>query len=192
MIKIGLCITGSFCTLSSVLKAIDDLIAADYDITPIFSYTVSQFDTRFFKQADFERVIIEKCGKTPIKTIVDAEKIGAKSGLKAMVVAPCTGNTLSKLANGITDTPVTMSVKACLRNNLPIVVSISTNDGLGANAQNIGKLLNTRNFYFVPFYQDDAINKPKSLVADTTKIVKALGCALKGEVYQPIIIQKPV
>ncbi len=188
MTKIGLCITGSFCTFSHILNVIDDLVSADYDVTPIFSYNVSDFDTRFFKQKEFENLIIEKTGKHPIKTIVDAEKIGAKSGLKLMLVAPCTGNTLAKLAHGITDTPVTMAVKACLRNNLPIVLSISSNDSLGANAQNIGKLLNTRNVYFVPFKQDDPINKPNSIIADTSKVVYTVNNALITKQVQPILL----
>ncbi len=187
MTKIGLAITGSFCTFSHLINAIDDLIAADYDITPIFSYAVSSYDTRFYKQEDFERIIIEKCGKKPIKTIVDAEKIGTKSGLQAMLVAPCTGNTLAKLTNGITDTPTTMAIKACLRNNLPVVLSLSSNDALGANAQNIGRLLNTRNFFFVPFSQDAPNSKPNSQIADTKLIVYTLNNALKGIQVQPVM-----
>ncbi len=188
MTKIGLCITGSFCTFSNTLNVIDDLIAADYDLTPIFSYNVSNLDTRFFKQKDFEDLVIAKTGKHPIKTIVDAEKIGAKSGLELMLVAPCTGNTLAKLAYGITDTPVTMAVKACLRNNLPVVLSISSNDSLGANAQNIGRLLNSRNVYFVPFKQDDPINKPNSIIADTSKVVYTVNNALITRQVQPILL----
>lgn len=188
MRKIGLCITGSFCTFSSVLTAVDGLINADFDITPVFSFNVANLDTRFFKQTDFENIIIEKTGKIPIKSIVDAEKIGAKSGLELMLVAPCTGNTLAKLSHGITDTPVTMAVKACLRNNLPVVLSVSSNDSLGANAQNIGHMLNVRNVFFVPFRQDAPSAKPNSLVADTKLILPAVEYALERKQYQPVLM----
>lgn len=188
MRKIGICITGSFCTFSNVLNAIDDLIKADFDLTPVFSFNVASLDTRFFKQKDFENLIIEKTGKPPIKNIVDAEKIGAKSGLELMLIAPCTGNTLAKLSHGITDTPVTMATKACLRNNLPVVLSVSSNDSLGANAQNIGHLLNVRNIFFVPFRQDAPSAKPNSLVADTRLILPTVEYALDRMQYQPVLI----
>lgn len=187
MTKIGLCITGSFCTFKSILNAIDDLVAHDFDITPIFSFNVSTLDTRFFKQADFEKLVVEKTGKQPIKTIVDAEPIGTSKGLELMLVAPCTGNTLAKIAHGITDTPVTMAVKAQLRNNRPVVLSVSSNDALGANARNIGALLNTKNIYFVPFGQDAPTKKTNSLIADTTLIVPACREALTGRQMQPAL-----
>lgn len=187
MTKIGLCITGSFCTFKSILNAIDDLVAHDFDITPIFSFNVSTLDTRFFKQADFEKLVVEKTGKQPIKTIVDAEPIGTSKGLELMLVAPCTGNTLAKIAHGITDTPVTMAVKAQLRNNRPVVLSVSSNDALGANARNIGALLNTKNIYFVPFGQDAPTKKTNSLIADTALIVPACKEALAGRQIQPAL-----
>lgn len=183
--KIGLCITGSFCTFANILKAVDQLVAAGYDVTPVFSYNVSSLDTRFFKQADFENTIIEKTGKRPLKTIVEAEPI-AKSDLELMLVAPCTGNTLAKIAHGITDTPVTMAVKATLRNNRPVVLSVSSNDALGANARNIGTLLNTRHVYFVPFGQDAPKSKVNSLIADTSLIIPTIENAMKGIQIQPI------
>ncbi len=187
MTKIGLCITGSFCTFKNILNAIDDLVAHDFDITPIFSFNVSTLDTRFFKQADFEKLVVEKTGKQPIKTIVDAEPIGTSKGLELMLVAPCTGNTLAKIAHGITDTPVTMAVKAQLRNNRPVVLSVSSNDALGANARNIGALLNTKNIYFVPFGQDAPTKKTNSLIADTALIVPACKEALAGRQIQPAL-----
>ena len=187
MISTGLCITGSFCTFKNLLLAIDDLTANGFDITPIFSYNVSSFDTRFFRQADFERLVVEKTGKQPIKSIVDAEPIGTGKGFDLMIVAPCTGNTLAKLAYGITDTPVTMAVKAHLRNNRPTVLSVSSNDALGANAKNIGTLLNTKNIYFVPFGQDAPTKKTNSLIADTTLIVPTCKCAMEGKQIQPIL-----
>lgn len=187
MIKLGLCITGSFCTFKNILKAIDELVKNDFDVTPIFSYNVSSFDTRFYKQSDFESLVVEKTGKQPIKTIVDAEPIGTSKGFDLMLVAPCTGNTIAKIAYGITDTPVTMAVKAHLRNNRPVVLSVSSNDALGANAKNIGALLNTKNIYFVPFGQDAPTKKTNSLIADTTLIVPACNAALEGKQIQPIL-----
>ena len=187
MKKIGLCITGSFCTFSNLLKALDDLIGAGYDVIPVFSYNVSNLDTRFYKQADFERLIVEKTGKTPVKTIVEAETI-TKSGIELMLVAPCTGNTLAKIVGGITDTPTTMAVKATLRTNKPVVLSISSNDALGANAQNVGIALNTKNLYLVPFGQDAPDSKPHSLIADTSLILPTIEKALNHEQIQPIIL----
>lgn len=188
IIKIGLCVTGSFCTFVGALKMVDKLVALGYDITPVFSFNVATLDTRFFKQADFERLITEKTGKTPIKTIPDAEPFGTKGAVDIMLVAPCTGNTLAKLANGITDTPVTLAVKAHLRNNRPVVIAISSNDSLGANARNIGRLLNTRDYYFVPFGQDAPDGKPNSLVADLNLVPKTLEYALSGKQFQPVVL----
>ena len=187
MTKIGLAVTGSFCTFRNLLKAVDDLVAHDFDITPIFSFNVSSFDTRFFKAEDFRREIQSRTGKNPITTIVEAEPIGTSMGLELMLVAPCTGNTLAKIAHGITDTPVTMAVKAQLRNNRPVVLSISSNDALGANAKNIGMLLNTRNVYFVPFSQDAPAVKSNSLIADTSRIRETCELALQGKQIQPVL-----
>ncbi len=187
MTKIGLCITGSFCTFKSILKSIDDLIANDFDITPIVSFNVHELDTRFFKAQDFLDELTAKTGKKPIATIVDAEPIGTQNGLELMLVAPCTGNTMSKITSGITDTPVTMAVKATLRNNKPVVLSVSSNDALGANGTNLGTLLNAKNIYFVPFGQDSPNAKSNSLIADTTLITKTCQMALAGKQLQPIL-----
>lgn len=190
MTKIGLCVTGSFCTFASIVKVLDDLVGA-YDVTPIFSFNVSSLDTRFFKQKDFENIVVQKTGKTPVKTIVDAEAL-TKSGISLMLVAPCTGNTLAKIAHGITDTPVTMAVKVALRTEKPVVLSVSSNDALGANAKNIGALLNTKNVFFVPLEQDAPKNKPHSLVADTSLILPTLSMALSKTQIQPIIKQTKI
>ena len=187
MKKIGLCVTGSFCTFSNLLTAVDALVDAGYEIVPVFSYNVSTLDTRFFKQADFEKYIVEKTGKTPIKTIVEAETI-TKSGIELMLVAPCTGNTLAKLAGGITDGPVTMAAKGHLRNAKPVVLAIATNDGLSASAPNIAALLNRKNYYFVPFGQDNAEAKPTSLIADFTQIIPTVELALEGRQLQPLLL----
>ena len=187
-IKLGLCVTGSFCTFTNTLKMVDELITLGYDITPVFSYNVATLDTRFLKQADFERLIVQKTGKTPVKTIPDAEPFGTKNAVDIMLVAPCTGNTLAKLANGITDTPVTLAVKAHLRNNRPVVIALSSNDSLAANARNLGRLLNTKNYYFVPFGQDAPDAKPNSHGADLNFVPKTLEYALNGKQFQPLVL----
>ena len=187
MTKIGLAVTGSFCTFRNILLAVDDLVAHGFDVTPIFSFNTAKLDTRFYKAAEFEELIKQKTGKTPIKTIPEAEPIGTAKGLELVLVAPCTGNTLAKIAHGITDTPVTMAVKAQLRNNRPVVLSISSNDALGANAKNIGILLNTRNVYFVPFSQDAPAVKSNSLIADTSRIRETCELALQGKQIQPVL-----
>jgi len=147
-------------------------------------------DTRFTTAAQFRRDVIEITGREVIDTIVDAEPIGPKKLLDLVLIAPCTGNTLAKLINGITDTPVLMAAKAHLRNNRPLLISLATNDGLGNNGKNIGMLLNTRNIYLVPFYQDGPESKKNSLTADVEKIRDAAVMALAGKQIQPVIIEK--
>ena len=185
--KIGFAVTGSFCTLSKCLVAIDELIKKGYDITPILSYTVQRFDTRFFQADDFKREITSKTGKKFISTIQEAEPIGPKKLFDCLVVCPATGNTISKIANAVTDTPVTMAVKSHLRNNMAVVLSLSTNDGLSGSAVNIGKLLNRKNIYFVPFGQDDAVNKPCSLMADLSYLDDTIKSAIQGKQFQPLL-----
>lgn len=186
--KIGVGVTGSFCTLKNLLVALRAIMDAGHDITPVFSFNVSNLDTRFFKAKDFEDEVVRITGKLPLKTIVDAEPMGTSAGVDLMLVAPCTGNTLSKIASGITDTPVTMAVKATLRNNKPVVLSLSSNDALGANARNVGILLNTRNVFFVPFTQDAPLKKPNSLVADTTLILPTCEKAIEGKQITPLFL----
>ena len=186
--KIGLGVTGSFCTFKNLLVALNEIVDAGHEVVPVFSYVVSAFDTRFFKANDFEDEIIRLTGKTPIKTIVEAEPMGTAKGVDLMLVAPCTGNTLAKIAHGITDTPVTMAVKATLRNNKPVVLSVSSNDALGANARNIGTLLNTKNLFFVPFGQDAPLKKPNSLIADTSLILPTCEKAIEGKQITPLFL----
>lgn len=187
-IKLGFAICGSFCTFSKALEQITKLSLKNYEITPIFSDFASKTDTRFFEAKDFVNKVEFACKNKAIKSIVEAEPIGPKKMFYALVVAPCTGNTLAKLANGITDTAVTMAVKAHLRNNRPVILGISTNDALGASAQNIGRLLNVRNVFFVPFKQDDSQKKPRSIVCDFEKIEDTIKSALNDEQIQPIIL----
>jgi len=186
-IKIGFAITGSFCTLKQILPYIKQLVDMGNEVTPIFSYSVTDTDTRFFLAKQFRKEVVDITGEEPICTIVDAEPIGPKNLLDVLVVAPCTGNTLAKINHAITDTPVTMAVKAHLRNNMPVVIAISTNDGLSANAKNLGELLNKKNIYFVPYMQDDYVKKTRSVMADFSLIAETIDGALEGRQIQPII-----
>lgn len=185
---VGFAITGSFCTFKQVIAQLKQLAETGVNILPIMSQNAYSTDTRFGSAKDINAEIMNITGHSIIHTIVDAEPIGPKNLLDALVIAPCTGNTLAKLANGITDTAVTMAAKATLRNQKPVVIAVSTNDGLGGSGKNIGMLLNTKNYYFVPFGQDDSKKKPNSLVADMTKITDTLHFALKKEQIQPVII----
>lgn len=184
---IGFAMCGSFCTLRTVIEQIHEIKKLNYNIIPIMSEIVYNTDTRFGKASDFISEIEDLCSHKIIHTITAAEPIGPKGLLDILVVAPCTGNTLAKLANGIADTSVTMAAKSHLRNKKPVLISVSTNDGLGNAAKNIGQLLNHKNIYFVPFGQDDPINKPNSLIADFKMIPEALAGALKGKQLQPIL-----
>lgn len=186
-IKIGFAMTGSFCTFDKVIRELKKLTEI-YDVTPIMSPAASSTDTRFGKAQEFCKEISAACGKDIITTIAQAEPIGPKKLFHALVIAPCTGNTIAKIAGGVTDTSVTMAAKAHLRNERPLIIAASTNDGLGANAKNLGLLLNTKNIYFVPFGQDDPIKKHRSLVADFSKISETVEEALKGGQIQPILI----
>lgn len=187
-VRVGLAITGSFCTFSSVVNQIPLLINGGFDITPIMSDMSYSTDTRFGMAKDFIDSIEKLTGKKIIHTIKEVEPIGPKDLLDILVIAPCTGNTMGKLANGITDTSVTMAAKAHLRNQKPLVISVSSNDALGASARNIGQLLNAKNVYFVPFKQDDFLKKPTSMVANIELILPTIYAALEGKQLEPIII----
>ena len=187
-VKAGFALTGSFCTLGKIILELEKMVAEGAEVLPIISESVDKFDTRFGSADDWKTKIEGITGNKLIKTIVEAEPIGPKSLLDVLVVAPCTGNTLGKLANGITDTSVTMACKAHLRNGKPLVIAISTNDGLGTNAKNIGLLLNFKNVYFVPFGQDDPVKKCSSLMAENGMIIPAIIEALKGRQIQPVLV----
>jgi dipicolinate synthase subunit B len=186
-IKVGFALTGSFCTFEKTLPEIEKLVKEGADVTAIISNSVDKYDTRFGYTNDLKTNLKQVTGKEIVSTIVGAEPIGPKALLDVLVVAPCTGNTLAKVANAVTDTSVTMAVKAHLRNQKPVVIAISTNDGLSANAKNLGLLLNTRNIYFVPFGQDDPMKKCNSLVANMELILPTVLEALKGKQLQPIL-----
>ncbi len=186
--KIGFVLTGSFCTFSKTIPKIKELVKMGSEVIPIMSFNSYNSDTKFGKAKDFINDIEEITGKEIIHTIQGAEPIGPKHLTDIMVVAPCSGNTISKLTYDIIDTPATMAVKSHLRNNLPVVIAPSTNNGLSGNAQNIGVLLNRQNYYFVPFRQDNPITKPRSIVFDSEYIIKTIEYALDGKQIQPILL----
>lgn len=185
--KIGLGITGSFCTFDKILSQIKFLKDEGAEITPVFSFNTQNMNTRFYAANDFINNVESITGNKGIYTIQQAEQVGPKKLFDIMVIAPCTGNTLAKLTNGITDTPVLMASKAHLRNERPLLIAISTNDGLGMNFQNIGRIMNTKNIYFVPFGQDDCIKKPNSLVAYLDKLKPSILSSLNGKQIEPVI-----
>lgn len=184
--NIGFAMCGSFCTYSQVFPVIE-LLCRDYHVTPIFSDSACTTDSRFGTAAEHIETVTELCGTTPLHTISQVEPIGPKKLFDILVIAPCTGNTIAKLAHGIADGPVTMAAKSHLRNGRPVLIAVSTNDALGAAAENIGKLLSRKHYYFVPFRQDDPVGKPNSMVADFTKLPIALEAALEGRQIQPIL-----
>ena len=185
--NIGFALTGSFCTYSQVFPMME-LLSRDYNVTPIFSYAAHAIDSRFGTAPEHLQLAKEICGRPPLTTVEAVEPIGPKKLFDALIIAPCTGNSLAKLAHSIADTPVTMAAKSHLRNGRPVVVAVSTNDGLAGAAENIGRLLARKHYYFVPFGQDDWEKKPASLVADFTLIPQTLEAALEGRQVQPLLL----
>lgn len=187
-VRVGYALTGSFCTFSNSIQAAKTLSEQGAVLTPIFSEHAATIDTRFGKAADHLAAWEQLCGHPAICSIADAEPLGPKNMLDLLVVAPCTANTMAKLALGITDTTVTMAVKSMLRNQKPIVLCLATNDALRASAKNLGLLLNTKHYYFVPLGQDAPDKKPASLVADFKKLPQTVALALEDTQIQPILI----
>ena len=185
--NIGFAICGSFCTFSSVFATMENL-AHTHQLIPIFSHSAYTIDSRFGTAKEHIRRATEICGTAPLCTITQVEPIGPKRLLDILVIAPCTGNTLAKLAHGIADSPVTMAAKSHLRNGRPVVIAVSTNDALSGAAENIGRLLNRKNYYFVPFGQDDPEKKPCSMVADFSRIPQTVVLAFTGQQLQPILL----
>ena len=185
----GFAICGSFCTHQAVLKELEHLCGEYETVLPILSPVTQTTDTRFGTANDLVTKVEQLTGHRAIRTIAEAEPIGPKGLLDILVIAPCTGNTLGKLAAGITDTPVTMAAKAHLRNDRPVVIALASNDGLSAAARNLGELLARKGYYFVPFGQDDAEKKPSSLVADFSCIGETVRWALEGRQLQPILLR---
>jgi dipicolinate synthase subunit B len=188
--RIGFAMTGSHCTYEEIWPEVEKLIAHGAAVYPIVSHAVANTDTRFGKGKDIVAKFEEITGRPVISTIVEAEPLGPQKLFDCMIIAPCTGNTMARLANAITDSAPLMAAKAQLRNGRPLVLAISTNDALGLNAKNLGILLSTPLVYFVPFGQDNPVEKPKSLVADMTLIMPTIEHALKREQIQPTVISR--
>lgn len=187
--RVGFALCGSFCTHQTVLTELEHLCGEYETVLPIVSPVSQITDTRFGTAEDFLTKVEALTGHKAIRTIAEAEPIGPKGLLDILVIAPCTGNTIGKLAAGITDTPVTMAAKAHLRNDRPVVIALASNDGLSGAAKNIGELLVRKNYFFVPFGQDDAQRKPCSLVADFSRIGETVRWALAGKQLQPILLR---
>ena len=185
--KIGFAMCGSFCTFHQVFPVMEAL-AKEHEVIPIFSPVSYTTDSRFGTAQAHIRRAAEICGTDPLCTIAQVEPIGPKKLLDALIIAPCTGNTLAKLSHGIADTSVTMAAKSHLRNGRPVLIAVSTNDALGTAAENIGRLMARRHYYFVPFGQDDHAQKPTSMVADFSRIPEALAAAMSGRQLQPILL----
>lgn len=185
--EIGFAMCGSFCTYAQVFPIMEEL-AEQHHVIPIFSQISFTTDSRFGTAAEHIARTAAICGQQPLHTIAQVEPIGPKKLLDALIIAPCTGNTLAKLAHSIADGPVTMAVKSHLRNGRPVLVAVSTNDALAGAAENIGKLMSRKHYYFVPFGQDDAQKKPTSIVADFRQIPAALEAALQGTQIQPLLL----
>ena len=186
-ITIGFALTGSFCTFERSLKQMEELVNRGYDVLPVLSFHAASMDTRFMAAREVKERVTHITGHEAIETLAAAEPIGPKRMCDVYLIAPATGNSLAKLANGQFDTPALLGAKSHLRNERPLVLAVSTNDGLGAAAQNIGRLLQWRNVYFVPFGQDDPIKKPRSLVAEFEQIPRTVAAALAGIQLQPIL-----
>ncbi len=187
--KVGFGITGSFCTFAKIKEELKKLSDTGAVITPVFSFNTQKINSRFGNADEFMKDVVSITGSNGMRSIEQAETIGPTGLFDVMVIAPCTGNTLAKLCNGIVDSPVLMAAKAHLRNEKPLVISVSTNDALGMNFKNIGYLMNMKNIYFVPFGQDDCIKKPNSMIADVSKIQETIILALEGRQIQPVIVK---
>lgn len=187
-VTIGYAMCGSYCTFDKSIAAMENLKALGYDILPIMSENACSVDTRFGKSSDIVKKVEDISGKKVISTIKDAEPIGPKKMCDLILIAPCTGNTLAKLTNGITDTSVTMAAKSHLRILRPVLITLATNDALGAAAKNIGYMLNRKHIYFVPLRQDDCVKKPNSLVADFSLIPQSVEEALEHRQIEPVFI----
>ena len=185
-LTIGFALTGSYCTFDTIMDVLKDMVTT-FHIVPIFSYQSYETDSRFGSAESFIKKVEEITGNKILHTIPDVEPIGPTGYLDALVIAPCTGNTLAKLCNGITDSPVLMAAKAHLRNEKPLIISLSTNDALGINFKNIGEIMNMKNIYLVPFSQDNYVKKPNSMISHTELIPETILSALMQKQLQPVI-----
>lgn len=185
--KLGFAVCGSFCNHPEVMKLYEKM-SEEYELIPIVSENAARYDTRFGTAEQLMERMESLAGRRAVRTIVEAEPLGPSNAMDVLVIAPCTGSTLAKLAHGITDGPVTMAAKSHLRNGKPVVVALATNDGLSASAPNIAALLNRRNYYFVPFGQDNAEAKPTSLIADFEQLEDTVQAAREGRQLQPLLV----
>jgi dipicolinate synthase subunit B len=186
--RIGFAVTGSFCTYIQIMPVIKELVNEGASVVPILSYNAAAYDTRFIKAAEFKSFLEDTTKNKILESIVEVEPIGPKKLLDLLIIAPCTGNSLAKLALGVSDTPVLLAAKSQLRNARPVLVAVSTNDALSANAKNLGLLLNTRNVYFVPYRQDNNVEKCTSIVAEMGLIPNAAKLALESKQMQPVML----
>ena len=186
--RLAFAMCGSFCTFEKVLEQAEKLVAGGIRLLPIMSTAAAETDTRFGTAASFRARLSRLTDAAIITTVAGAEPLGPQNMAQALLIAPCTGNTLGKLANGITDTPVTMAAKSMLRTGKPVILAVSTNDGLAGSFQNIGRLMNVKNIYFVPFGQDDPLHKPTSLQADFTLLESTVESARNGRQLQPVLL----
>ena len=187
-VSVGIAVTGSFCTYKTLFEQLELLIKEGADVYPIFSYHAQSLDTRFGRAGEFLKQMEYLTGHQVIQTIPEAEPIGPNGYLDILIIMPCTGNTLAKLAGGIADTPALMAAKAHLRNEKPLLLYLSTNDALGMNMKNIGTLMSSKDIYFIPFGQDDPVKKTHSMISDPAYLSDSLLAALKGRQYQPVIV----
>ena len=190
--KIGYCFTGSFCTFGRSLEVLRGLVANGHDVVPVMSENAYYTDTRFQSAESFSKSVEELCARKIIHTVPDAEPLGPRVHLDLLIVAPCTGNTLAKVAAGITDTAATMAIKAHLRTDRPTLIALASNDAMSRNLKNVGDMLGRKSVYFVPMLQDDPINKPHSLVAELEMIPRAIEAAMRGEQLRPIFLTSPI
>ncbi|MGE6261179.1 dipicolinate synthase subunit B [Heyndrickxia sporothermodurans] len=188
--RIGFGLTGSHCTYDAVFPEIKNLVEAGAEVIPVVTFTVKSTETRFGKGEDWINRIEQVTGRKVIDSIVDAEPLGPKLPLDCMVIAPLTGNSMSKMANALTDSPVLMAAKATLRNRKPVVLGISTNDALGLNGVNLMRLMSTKNIYFIPYGQDDPVRKPNSMVARMSDLQRTVEAAMEGYQLQPVIVER--
>lgn len=189
-INIGIGITGSFCTFTQMIETLKMLKCENANLIPIMSYNAYNHDTKFGDAQMYIDKVEKICENKILKTITEVEPIGPQNLLDLLLILPCTGNTVAKLANSISDTPVTCAAKSQLRNQKPVLLAVSTNDGLSGNAKNIGALLNMKHIFFVPFAQDNVLAKPRSIAYDSQKVLQAIFCALDEKQLQPIICEK--
>ncbi len=187
-VKVAFCLTGSHCTFDDIIPEIEKMIYEGAIVQPVISEAVDNMDTRFGEAVELKHKLVKITGRKLINSIVSAEPIGPRELADVLIIAPCTGNTMAKLANGVTDTPVTMAAKAQLRNEKPVIIALATNDGLGLNGKNLGMLVNAKNVFFVPFYQDKPLRKPNSIMSNMELITPAILHALDGKQLQPLLL----